>query len=74
MPNLDGYDPHCPTCKELRKEAPMRTSDDVEAESAVKISRSHYEARLSRRILAAAGIVIVFQWAIIVWLAWFQGK
>jgi hypothetical protein len=50
----------------------MRTSDDVLAESAWRVSQGHREAKAARRALARASIVIALQWAIIVWLIWFR--
>jgi hypothetical protein len=46
-----------------------RASDQILLESVWKLS---HEAKSARRALAGAAIVIVFQWAIIVWLAWFR--
>lgn len=45
----------------------MRTSDDVSAESTVRLSQSRLA---SRRALRRAKIWLVFQWALIVWLIW----
>jgi hypothetical protein len=50
----------------------MRTSDDIFAESAFRLSDSHRQARGLRRALSGAAIVIVLQWAIIIWLIWFR--
>jgi CHASE3 domain sensor protein len=33
---------------------------------------ARHEARLARRALAGACLVIVLLWAIIIWLAWFR--
>jgi len=50
----------------------MRTSDDVLAESAWRLSDSHRQARGLRRALTGAAVLIVLQWAIIIWLTWFR--
>ena len=34
--------------------------------------RARHEAWLTRTALAGAAVVIVLQWAIIVWIAWFR--
>ena len=46
-----------------------RTNDQILLESVWKLS---HEAKAARRALVGAGLFIVFQWAIIVWLAWFK--
>jgi ferric-dicitrate binding protein FerR (iron transport regulator) len=53
-----SYDHHCPICKELQ---------DV-----LRAQRAQREARLARRVLAGACLVIALQWATIVWLIWFR--
>ena len=50
----------------------MRTSDDVVAESACRLSQSRHEATAARRKLTRFRILIVFQWVFIVWLIWFK--
>jgi hypothetical protein len=50
----------------------MRTSDDVTAESACRLSQSRQEATTARRKLARFRILIVLQSALIVWLIWFR--
>jgi len=50
----------------------MRTSDDVTAESAYRLSQSRQEAIAARRKLTRFRILIVLQWALIVWLIWFK--
>lgn len=47
----------------------MRTSDQILLESVWKLS---HEAKAARRALVGAAILIVSQWAVIVWLAWFR--
>ena len=46
----------------------MRTSDDVTAESAYRLSQSRQEAIAARRKLTRFRILIVLQWAFIIWL------
>ena len=50
----------------------MRTSDDILVESAWRLNQSHREAKAARRALAGACLVIILQWALIVWLTWFR--
>ncbi len=50
----------------------MRTSDDVQAESTWRNSTARRQAKLLWDLLAAAILVIAFQWFWIVWLLWFR--
>jgi hypothetical protein len=50
----------------------MRNSDDVLIESTIKLSQSRQEAIAARRKLTRFRILIVLQWALIVWLIWFR--
>jgi hypothetical protein len=50
----------------------MRTSDDVVAESAWRVSQSRQEATAARRKLTTFRILVVFQWVLILWLIWFK--
>jgi hypothetical protein len=51
---------------------PLRTSDDVQAESTWRISTARKEARLLKDALAGAALVIALQWLWIAWLLWFR--
>lgn len=50
----------------------MRTSDDILIESAWRLSQISRQAKGSRRALSGACVVIILQWALIIWLTWFR--
>jgi hypothetical protein len=50
----------------------MRTSHDVTAEAAYRLSQSRQEAVEARHKLTRFRILIVLQWVLIIWLIWFR--